>query len=216
MALSARKAQTAGPGRWSDGRGLILSVKDSGRRSWLFRYTFDGRRREIGIGAFPEVALAEAREKAADLRRIVSAGRDPLQERDRPRGLAFREAAAQLIEHKRPGWRNAKHAAQWSSTLATYVYPRLGDRSVDAVTAHDVLEVLRPIWSTKPETASRVRQRIEAVIDYATTIGARSGENPARWRGHLANHAQHACADRYRRAGFPDRLLGVVQAGHAL
>src|SRR5688572_2336508 len=99
--------------------------------------------------------------------------------------MTFRTAAEAMIEAKRPGWRNAKHAAQWSSTLGTYAYPKLGALDVQAIDTNAVLEVLRPIWTTKTETASRVRQRIEAVLDYATALGRREGPNPARWRGHL-------------------------------
>lgn len=106
-------------------------------------------------------------------------------ERSRAKALTFQAAAAALIASKRPGWRNAKHAAQWTATLTTYAYPKLGGLDVQAIDTTAVLEVLRPIWTSKPETASRVRQRLEAVLDYTTAMGARTGENPARWRGHL-------------------------------
>jgi integrase len=187
MSLSARKAATAGPGRHSDGRGLLLVVRPSGARSWILRYQVAGRRRDFGLGPWPEVSLAEARERALTARRLTKAGRDPIAERGRGhgQGMTFRTAAEALIEAKRPGWRNAKHAEQWSSTLATYAYPKLGALDVQAIDTNAVLEVLRPIWTTKTETASRVRQRVEAVLDYATAVRARSGDNPARWRGHL-------------------------------
>jgi integrase len=146
-----------------------------------------GRRRDFGLGPWPEVSLAEARERALTARRLTRAGRDPITERrhGQGQGMTFRTAAAAMIEAKRPGWRNAKHAAQWSATLETYAYPKLGTLDVQAIDTTAVLEVLRPIWTTKTETASRVRQRIEAVLDYATAVKARTGENPARWRGHL-------------------------------
>jgi integrase len=163
----------------------MLVVQPGGSRSWILRYQIDGRRRDLGLGPYPEVGLARAREKALEARRIVKDGRDPLAERSRAAFLTFQAAAAALIASKRPGWRNAKHAAQWTSTLAAYAYPKLGGFDVRAVDTATVLEVLRPIWTTKPETASRLRQRIEAVLDYAAVVGARSGENPARWRGHL-------------------------------
>jgi integrase len=187
MSLSARKVATAGPGRHSDGRGLLLVVRPSGARSWILRYQVAGRRRDFGLGPWPEVSLAEARERALTARRLTKAGRDPIAERGRGhgQGMTFRTAAEALIEAKRPGWRNAKHAEQWSSTLATYAYPKLGALDVQAIDTNAVLEVLRPIWTTKTETASRVRQRVEAVLDYATAVRARSGDNPARWRGHL-------------------------------
>ena len=116
---------------------------------------------------------------------MIKAGRDPRAKAAKL--LTFKEAAEQLIEMKRPGWRNAKHAAQWPRTLATYVYPSLGDRDTRSIGTADVLAVLSPLWNAKPETASRVRQRIEAVLDYATALEAREGANAARWRGHLAN-----------------------------
>ena len=118
-------------------------------------------------------------------RRLIAEGQHPLAEGRKPKGPTFEAAAGALIEAKRPGWRNAEHAAQWGSTLKTYVYPKLGDLDVKTIDTAAVLDVLRPIWSTKPETASRVRQRVEAVLDDAVAIGARSGDNPARWRGHL-------------------------------
>jgi integrase len=187
MTLSARKVATAGPGRHSDGRGLLLVVRPSGARSWILRYQVAGRRRDFGLGPWPEVSLAEARERALAARRLTKAGRDPIAERRREQGqgMTFRSAAEALIEAKRPGWRNAKHAEQWSSTLETYAYPKLGSLDVNTVDITAVLDVLRPIWTIKTETASRVRQRIEAVLDYATATRARTGDNPARWRGHL-------------------------------
>jgi integrase len=186
--LTDRTARTAGPGRYSDGsvKGLMLMVRPSGARSWMLRYQIGGRRRDMGLGPYPEVSLADARERALEARRVLKRdGKDPLAERSRPKLLTFRAAAEALIEAKRPGWRNAKHAAQWTATLATYAWPKLGALDVRAVDTAAVLEVLRPIWTAKTETASRVRQRIEAVLDYATAIRARTGENPARWKGHL-------------------------------
>lgn len=185
MLLSARKVETAKPGRYTDGRGLTLLVKASGARSWVLRYQIDGRRRDMGLGAWPEVTLAMARERTLAARREMAEGRDPLTERGRAKRLLFRDAAATLIEDKRQGWRNEKHAAQWTSTLETYAYGALGDLDVRVISVQEVLQALRPIWTDKPETASRVRQRIEAVLDYASAIGARSGDNPARWKGHL-------------------------------
>lgn len=163
----------------------MLMVRDSGSRAWVLRYQIGGRRRDLGLGPYPEIGLARAREKALDARRLIVEGRDPIAERGRSKFLSFKNAAEALIESKRPGWRNVKHAAQWRSTLATYAYPKLGGLSVTAVDTGAVLDVLRPIWNEKPETASRVRQRIEAVLDYANATGARTGDNPARWKGHL-------------------------------
>lgn len=185
MPLSARKVETAQPGKYGDGQGLTLFVKPSGARSWVLRYQLAGRRRDLGLGAWPEVTLARAREKALEARRLIAEGRDPLAERAKARRLTFAAAAKALIESKRSGWKNAKHAEQWSSTLEAYAFPILEAFDVRRVETAEVLEILRPIWTEKPETASRLRQRIEAVLDYAAAMGAREGLNPARWKGHL-------------------------------
>ena len=185
MALTARKVETAEPGKHGDGRGLFLLVKPTGSRSWVLRYQLKGQRRDLGLGAYPDVTLARAREKALEARRLVADGIDPLAERKKTKFLKFSDAASALIDSKRRGWKNAKHAAQWSATLNTYAMPKLGDLDVKVIETVDVVAVLKVIWNEKPETASRVRQRIEAVLDYATAIGVRSGDNPARWRGHL-------------------------------
>jgi hypothetical protein len=181
--LTDRTVRTAGPGRHSDGtvKGLMLVVRPNGSRAWVLRYQRGGRRRDMGLGPYPEIGLADAREKALDARRLVKRdGKDPIAERGRAKIKTFKEVAEALIESKRPCWRNAKHAAQWKSTLETYACPKLSSLNVQAVDTDAVLSVLRPIWTTKTETASRARQRIEAVLDYATAIRARTGENPAR------------------------------------
>src|SRR5580704_14262681 len=184
-----------GPGKLSDGGGLYLIAGRNGARTWVFRYSRKGRAVELGLGASRAVPVLAARQKAAELRAVLAAGGDPKQHRDEQRQLqarqsakaiTFKTAAGQYIEANRAGWRNVKHAAQWTSTLATYVYPVFGSGPVGDVTASDVLKVLTPIWATKPETASRVRGRIEAVLDYAKVHGWREGENPARWKGGLA------------------------------
>lgn len=185
MPLSAQKVRTAGPGRHGDGRGLFLYVKPSGARSWVMRYQVQGRRRDLGLGAYPDVSLAMARDRASEARRLITEGKDPIAHRQQARPATFKDAALELIESKRSGWKNAKHAAQWTATLDAYVFPKIGRVQVANIETADVISTLTPIWTLKPETASRVRQRIEAVIDYATALGLRSGENPARWRGHL-------------------------------
>ena len=155
--LTDRTVKTAGPGRYSDGtvRGLMLVVRDSGSRAWVLRYQISGRRRDMGLGPYPEIGLADAREMALDARRLIKRDRkDPISERGRAKGLSFKSAAGALIESRRPGWRNAKHAEQWSSTLETYAYPKLGILDVQAIDTAAVLDVLRPIWTTKTETAS--------------------------------------------------------------
>lgn len=185
MPLNARKVETAGPGRHGDGRGLFLYVKPTGARSWVLRYQVQGRRRDLGLGAYPDVSLAMARDRAAEARRLIAEGEDPITKKQQAKPKTFREAALELIERKRPGWKNAKHAAQWASTLEAYVFPRIGAVQVAKIETADVISTLTPIWAEKPETANRVRQRIEAVIDYASALGIRTGDNPARWRGHL-------------------------------
>ena len=200
-ALTAVTVKNAGPGRHVDGGGLQLLVKPTGARSWVFRFMIAGKAREIGLGpaSGPDAtSLADARDLAAALRLKVKAGIDPLAERDRAAaealaaaqaakvaGVTFREAADIHMKANRDGWRNAKHKQQWENTLSTYAYPVLGDLPVADVDTPHVLKVLEPIWRLKPETASRVRQRIETVLDASKARGFRKGENPARWRGHL-------------------------------
>lgn len=139
----------------------------------------------MGLGPYPAVTLERAREKAQAARALMAEGRDPLAHRGDGTPRKFRTAAEELINARRPTWQNAKHAAQWESTLATYAFPTLGDLAVSHIGTDEVLRVLNPIWTEKTDTASRVRQRIEAVLDYAGARGWREGENPARWRGHL-------------------------------
>jgi integrase len=178
------------PGYHADGGGLYLQVTASGARSWIFRYTGSGRRHEMGLGSYPDVTLKAARETAAEMRSLRAAGRDPLQVRraerqQRAGGVTFAEAAAAYIAAHEPSWRNPKHRQQWSNTLATYVLPSLGSVPVADIETSHVTRVLEPIWLAKTETATRVRQRVEAILDWAAARGLRTGENPARWRGHL-------------------------------
>jgi integrase len=173
-------------GRYADGNGLYLVVDPSGAKRWMLRTVVRGKRCDIGLGSLSLVSLAEAREKALQFRKIARSGDDPLAIRRRGEATpTFEQLAGELHASKKPEWRNQKHAAQWLSTLKSYALPKIGRRRVDDVDTDAVLSVLRPIWSEKPETASRVRQRLEAVLDYATAIGKRQGDNPARWRGHL-------------------------------
>lgn len=174
------------PGRHSDGGGLYLNVGPSGGKNWLFMWVVARKRREMGLGAYPAVTLAKARTLAAECREAVAAGRDPIAERDRENEPTFAEAAEKFIRSMEGGWRNEKHREQWRSTLKTYS-GRISDKRVSLVDTADVLSILTPIWSTVPETASRVRGRIERVLDFAKAKGWRTGENPALWRGHLKN-----------------------------
>ena len=172
-------------GTYSDGGGLNLRVEKSGAKYWFQRVTIDHKRRNLGLGGYLTVSLAEARKAALLNTRMIREGRDPLAEkreaiaaRQRPPTPTFAEAAATVIEMRRPTWTNAKHAAQWSSTLATYAFPKIGSKLVTDITSADILAVLTPIWTEKPETASRVRQRMETVLDWAVAQGYRI-DNPA-------------------------------------
>ncbi len=195
VGLSARKVETIKtPGLFADGNGLYLQVTQTGAKSWIFRYQMAGRRRDMGLGSALIVSLADARQKALDAKRMVVSGKDPLDEKkadsasqalETARAVTFKECAAAYIDSMRAGWKNAKHAAQWGATLETYAYPSLGDLPIGGVDIGLVLKVLEPIWTVKTETASRVRGRIEAILDYAKARGYRTGENPARWKGHL-------------------------------
>lgn len=180
----------------NDGGGLYLQVTPRGA-SWIFRYRLSREKvRDMGLGPFHTLSLAEAREKARDCRKLRLDGKDPIEERRRQRrqsalaaatALTFKEAATRYIASQSPGWKNLIHAKQWPSTLEAYVYPVFGDLPVEAIDVGLVLKAVEPIWTTKSETASRVRGRIEGVLDWATARGYRTGDNPARWRGHLEN-----------------------------
>jgi len=185
--LSARKVETAGPGKYGDGGGLWLVVRNNGSRAWVFRYSRLERERMMGLGPLDRVSLADARLLARDARRLLAEGKDPINERraKKSRAPTFREAAAAFIAAHEAAWRNSKHRQQWRNTLNTYAASVIGDLPVDEVRTADVLRVLEPIWRTKVETASRLRGRIEKVLDWAAVQGFRSRENPARWRGHL-------------------------------
>lgn len=174
--------------------GLCLYVQASGARSWLLRLTVGSKRREMGLGGFPAVTLADARARARQQREKADQGVDPIEDRRAARSalqvaqaaaLTFEKAAGQYIAAHEAGWKNAKHGQQWRNTLAQHVYPVMGQTLVRDVGLPQVLAVLEPIWKTKTETASRVRGRIESVLDWATARGYREGLNPARWRGHL-------------------------------
>ena len=184
--LSAAMVRTVkAPGQYADLNRLNPRVADSGAKHWIQRVTIAGKRRNIGLGGYPAVSLAEAREVAAANLRVIREGRDPIAEKrqaaEEQRRLptpTFAHAAQSVIAPRRPTWSNAKHAAQWENTLATYVHPTLGKKLASDVTSADVLTVLTPIWTTKSETASRVRQRIETVLDWAIAQGYRT-DNPA-------------------------------------
>ena len=183
--------------------GLALQITPTGARCWVLRVAVGGKRRHMGLGGYPDVTLAGAKEAARAARAQISEGVDPVAERQAKRSalaaavaatMTFSEAAEKYIAAHEAGWKNAKHADQWNNTLATYAYPVIGKISVgDIETAH-IMRVLEPIWTTKTETASRLRGRIESVLDWATVRGFRKGDNPARWRGHI-EHLLAARAD---------------------
>lgn len=184
------------PGLWSVGgvAGLHLQVLPTGARSWVLRVVVGNRRRDMGLGGYPDVTLAQAREKAREARELIRQGVDPI-ERQRALVSAMKAAAAAALTFDQcgdayiaaheSGWKNAKHGQQWRNTLKTYASPVMGALMVRDVALPHVLGVLEPIWRTKTETASRLRSRIELVLDWATARGYREGLNPARWRGHL-------------------------------
>jgi integrase len=210
-ALTPLQVKNAKPGRHADGEGLHLLVKKSGARSWVYRFMLNGMSRDVGLSRCPEaiallqktggdnLTLAQARDVATIYRMKVKLGIDPLAERQEAVAAAAAEKQAQqaaavtfeamaesFIAMKEGDWRNAKHRQQWRNTLKTYVFPTLGKIRVGDIETKHVLQVIEPIWITKRETASRVRGRIEAILDAAKVRGYRAGENPARWRGHLS------------------------------
>jgi integrase len=192
--LAVRQARQ--PGLSGDGGGLFLQVSQGGAKSWIFRYKIQGRLRVMGLGPLHTVSLAEAREAARVCRQMRLAGIDPIDRRRAERvqgrlaaarGLSFAECARSYIGAHQVGWRSPRQAPQWRASLAAYVDPVFGEAPVQAIDTALVMRALEPIWVTKPETARRVRGRIESILDWAAARGYRQGENPARWRGHLVN-----------------------------
>lgn len=201
--LSAVAVQkTKEPGYYGDGGGLWLQISKLGGKSWVFRFTMNGKPREMGLGPVHTVTLAEARSKALECRKAVAEGLDPIEERkasearaklDAAKSKTFEECANAYIDANRAGWKNEKHVQQWQNTLATYAFPKIGQLSVAAIDTGLVLSVLQQetgkdkaqLWHAKTETASRLRGRVESILDWASFRGFREGENPARWKGHL-------------------------------
>jgi integrase len=183
-AISIEKRKKVG--RHSDGGGLYLNIATAGTKSWVFMWTSHKKRREMGLGSYPAVALKAARDKAARCRTMVEEGLDPINERNRELEKTFAECVDLYIAAMESTWRNEKHRYQWRQTLTSYC-AAIRPKPVALITTQDVLETLNPIWTTKGETASRLRGRIELVLDFAKAKGWRTGDNPARWRGHLKN-----------------------------
>ena len=243
--LTAAKVKTLSqPGQYSDGIGLTLRVEASGSKHWIQRVTIHGKRHNIGLGSFPTVSLADAREMAVANQLAIKQGRDPLSEKKesaaeakRDEIPAFAEAARMVIDLRRPTWSNVKHAAQWESTLASYAFPVLGRMPVNEITSNDILSVLTPIWLAKAETARRVRQRIETVLDWTVAKGWRT-DNPAsraitrvlpRQSGEVTHHTalhysqvpealeriRESCCDLTTRLAFEFLVLTATRSGEA-
>jgi integrase len=185
--LSAAKVANAKPGKYEDGGGLRLVVSKRGSSQWVFRYSFYGKRREMGLGSTQVASLAQSRVLAQKCRQMVALGEDPIEANRsaQKRNPTFTECAAAYILGHRSSWKSRKHAKQWVATLKTYARPVIGDKQVDRITTEDILKILKPIWNTKTETAKRVQGRIENVLDFASAHSYRDTLNPARWRGHL-------------------------------
>lgn len=187
-------AQAKRPGHYGDGLGLYLQVSAGGTKSWIFRYRHGSKRREAGLGPCHTVSLAEAREEALQYRKQLRQGVDPIEARkaarlkrrlDTAKAMTFRACAEAYIEAHKSAWRSPKSLVQWQGSLKTYADPALGDHPVQDIDTTLVMRVIEPLWSKKPETASRVRRRIESILNWAIARGYRDGPNPARWRGHL-------------------------------
>lgn len=185
--LKPRQVATLALGFHSDGSNLYLRVTGPDRRAWVFRYMSGGKVRQVGLGSTVERTIVEARELADKMRRALVNGEDPasIPSRRDPESMTFRLYAEELIEANRPHFRNSKHAAQWPSTLKRYAYDLIGDKRIGAITLADIEAILRPMWSTKTETAARLRSRIEAVIDYGYIAEGIDRRNPAAFRGNL-------------------------------
>jgi integrase len=218
------------PGLYADGDGLYLQVSRQRTKAWVFRFMRAGQARKMGLGPVStrpddkRISLADARQKAADARSLLLDGIDPIIAREQrraavalqeARAITFKLASEQYIDDNAVAWRNEKHRDQWQSTLVTYAHPVIGAVSVGDVDTGLVLKILRPIWSEKPETASRVRGRIESILDWCKTQGYRDGENPARWRGHLENvlppKSEVATVEHHRALPYADLPAFMVE-----
>ena len=211
--LTAGFVRSAGPGRYCDGQGLYLYVQSSGARSWVQRLVIHGRRHDIGLGSAQLVPLAEAREKALSNRKFARLGGDPLAEKRRMEAMpTFADAARRVLEQKRAGWREGRHAQSWWTSLERYAFPRIGARPVSDVTGAEVLDVLTPIWHQKASTARRVRERIRAVLEWAVAVELRA-DNPCDRIGSVLG-PQHAAVEHMQ--ALPHReVAGAVAAVRA-
>ena len=225
--LSARHINSLDPGFHSDGAGLYLRVRATGSRAWVFRFTRAGKVREIGLGPAHTRKLAEARKLAWEMRSCLADGEDPksvVESRSRneaDHNETFKSCALSLIDAKKSGWRNAKHEQQWRNSLRDYAFPIVGSLHPKEIELSHVKDVLLPIWESKTETATRVRQRMEAVLDWAYVHGLRSGENPAKWRGVLGKvlsppnkirQVKHFAATPYEEVPDVFQKLGLLKS----
>ena len=211
------------PGYYADGGCLYLRVAPGCTKAWIFRFGLAGKMRDAGLGAFPAVSLLKARKQAEAYRQLVAAGVDPIEQRNEEReaagvasarAMTFERCAKAFIASHESGWSNSEHRRQWRATLETYVFPVMGDLPVEAIDTTLVLKALEPIWNVKPETASRVRRRMEAVLSWAKVRGYRQGENPALWRGHLDHllPATSKVRPLKHHAATPYREIGTLMA----
>lgn len=217
--LSALHVKNAKPGRHPDGKGLYLLVSPTGGKSWVLRVQVDGKRKDYGLGSLDIVSLAEAREKAAEWRKLAKAGLNPSVEAKRERGklTSFKTAAEQYHGEREGSWKNEKHADQWITTLRTYAYPTIGDLSVDRIDADDIAQALKPIWQSKAETARRVRQRIGTVLDYSKAKGWRATEAPMRAVSTLLNGIKQPKGRNFPSMPYADvpAFISVLRDGRA-
>jgi len=227
--LSAKQVEKeTRPGYYFDGAGLYLQIAKGGSKSWILRYALNGKAREMGLGSLVTFSLADARMRATEQRQLIADGIDPIEAKHakqlesrlaKANTITFDKAAASFIEANEAGWRSDKHGEQWRNTLATYASPVIGSLPVSAITTPLILQILQPIWATKTETATRVRGRIEKVLDWAKVQGYRTGDNPAAWKGHLsealpkpskvANSVHHAALPWTEIGGFMKALRAM-------
>lgn len=209
-------------GRYFDTtKGFHLYVKKDGKKYWVFRYSINGNRHDLGLGPYPDISLATARAKAIEFRGMLLKGQEPAKGKCRknqaaPKAITFKDFACDFIATNEAQWKNKKHADQWRNTLRDYVYPVIGDRSLDSINTNDVLDILNPIWGSKTETATRIRGRVERILSAAITRQLRAGPNPASWKGHLENILpklkksrrvkHHAAMPRHQIKGFIEQL----------
>ena len=211
--LTDTQAKNAKPGRLSDGGGLYLDTKPGGAKAWVLRIMVKGKVMERGLGSYPQVTLKQAREKSAEWADEIRCGRDPraVASEAKP-ARTFKDCALDYIAENESTWKNEVHRHQWRSTLKTYAYPTIGDKPVDQVDTMDVLSILKPIWTTKHETARNLRGRIETILSAAKVEGHRNGDNPAIWKGHLEHVLPNVKRKPVHHAAMPYTMIAEFMA----